>query len=249
MIEQRTLDLINAEIDGELHVGDLTELQARLDADPEARAMREQLARIAGSLGRMATVAPPADLQEQILRVTHPVARVLPFRDRRTQFVRYTMALAAGIALVAVGIQFSGSSGPALDAGQLVGTIGGQSGTAETADATVVLQAPDLKGSVGLSPGDGRWQLVFDMASTQPVNVTATYADAAFRLKGYAPDEPGAGAVTAAPGLIEFVNQGTQRRVLFLEPGAGGPVRISFEGQGKLLQEAVLDVPGQAPTK
>ena len=130
MIEQRTLDLINAEIDGELHVGDLAELQARLDADPEARAMREQLARIAGSLGRMATVAPPADLREQILRVTHPVAKVLPFRDRRTQFVRYTMALAAGIALVAVGIQFSGSSGPALDAGQLVGTIGGNAGDA-----------------------------------------------------------------------------------------------------------------------
>ena len=90
---------------------------------------------------------------------------------------------------------------------------------------------------------------MFDLASAQPVKVSATYADAAFRLKGYAPDEPGAGAVTAAPGLIEFVNQGTQRRALALAPGVEGPVRISFEGQGKLLQEAVLDVPGQAPTK
>ncbi len=225
MIEQRTLDLINAEIDGELHVGDLAELQARLDADPEARAMREQLARIAGSLGRMATVAPPADLQEQILRVTHPVARVLPFRDRRTQFVRYTMALAAGIALVAVGIQFSGSSGPALDAGQLVGTIGGNAAAPEPMVAEIALRASGLQGSVGLSPGDDGWLLVFDLASEQPVKVRAT------------------------PGGIEFMSQGTQRRALALAPGVEGPVRISFEGQGKLLQEAVLDVPGQAPTK
>ena len=33
MIEQRTLDLIHAELDGELHVGDLAELQRRLEAD------------------------------------------------------------------------------------------------------------------------------------------------------------------------------------------------------------------------
>ena len=249
MIEQRTLDLIHAELDGELHVGDLAELQRRLEADPEAQAMSDHLGKISGALARMTPVAPPAGLQQQILQATRPAAKVLPFRDRRVQFVRYTMALAAGIAIAVVGIQFTGSSGPGLDADQLVGTIGGKAGATQPSGAEVTLQAPDLKGSVGLSSDDGRWALVFDTASEQPVKVTAAYAEAAFRLKGYAPDGPGAGAVSATPGLIEFVNQGSQRRVLFLEPGAGGAVRISFEGQGKLLQEAVLDVPAQAPEK
>ncbi len=249
MIEQRTLDLIHAELDGELHVGDLAELQRRLEADPEAQAAREQLGRIAASLERMAPEAPPAGLQEQILQATRPAAKVLPFRDRRIQFVRYTMALAAGIAIAAVGIQFAGSSGPGLDADQLVGTIGGQAGSTEPSVEQVMLQAPGLNGSVSLSADDGRWKLVFDTASEQPVKVTAAYADTAFRLKAYAPDGPGAGAVSSSPGLIEFVNQGSQQRVLFLEPAAGGAVRISFEGQGKLLQEAVLDVPGQVAKK
>ena len=249
MIEQRTLDLIHAQVDGELGPGDLAELQARLQADPEAQAMSEQLGKIAGSLGRMTPVAPPAGLQQQILQATRPAAKVLPFRDRRIQFVRYTMALAAGLAIAVVGIQFTGSSGPGLDAGQLVGTIGGQASTAEPSGAEVTLQAPDLKGSVGLSSDEGRLALVFDIASEQPVKVTAAYAEAAFRVKGYAPDGPGAGAVSATPGLVQFVNQGSQRRVLFLEPGAGGAVRISFEEQGKLLQEAVLDVPAQTSEK
>ena len=249
MIEQRTLDLIHAELDGELHVGDLAELQLRLESDPEARAMREHLVTIAGALGRMPPVAPPAGLQEQILRATRPAANVLPFRSRRTHFVRYTMALAAGVAIAAVGIQFSGNSLTGLDTGQLVGTIGGQAGTPDPALAEVALQAADLTGSVGLSPDEGRWQLVFELASRQPVTVTAAYAEAAFRLDGIAGGDSGAGAVKATPGHIEFVNRGEQRLVLFLEPGAGGPVRISFEGQGKLLQEAVLDVPGQTPEK
>lgn len=249
MIEQRTLDLIHAELDGELHVGDLAELQLRLESDPEARAMRDHLGAIAGALGRMPPVAPPAGLQEQILQATRPAAKVLPFRNRRTQFVRYTMALAAGVALAAVGIQFSGNSGYSLEADQLVGTIGGQASAPGQAVSEVALQAADLKGSVGLTPDAGRWQLVFELASRQPVTVTAAYAEAAFRLNGYSGGDPAAAAISATPGHIEFVNQGEQRLVLFLEPGAGGPVRISFEGQGKLLQEAVLDVPGQAPEK
>lgn len=249
MIEQRTLDLIHAELDGELHVGDLAELQRRLEADPEAQAMRNHLAAIAGALGRMAPVAPPAGLQEQILQAMRPAAKVLPFRTRNTHIVRYTVALAAGIAIAAVGIQFSGNSGAGLDADQLVGTMGGQARAPDPAVTEVALQAADLKGSVGLSADQGRWNLVFELASRQPVTVTAAYAEAAFRLSGSSGEAPGAAAISATPGHIRFVNQGQQRLVLLLEPGAGGPVRISFEGQGKLLQEAVLDVPRQPPKK
>jgi len=225
MIEQRTLDLIHAELDGELHVGDLAELQRRLEIDPEARAMHEQLARMAGSLGRLAPEAPPADLQQRILEATRPVAKVLPFRDRRAQFVRYTMALAAGIAIAAVGIRFAGTSGPGLEADQLVGTMGWKAVEPETMVSEIALRASGLKGSVGLSPGEDGWLLVFDLASEQPVKVSTM------------------------PGGIEFMSQGAHRRVLALAPGVEGPLRISFEGQGKLLQEAVVEVPEPASSK
>jgi anti-sigma factor RsiW len=249
MIEQRTLELINADLDGELDAGERAELQRRLDSDPEARNMSEQLARIAGSLGRLQPEAPPAGLQGQILQAIQPTAKVLPFRSRTPQYVRYTMALAAGIAIAVVGIQFSGMSGASLEADQVVGTIGRQAVTPSPMVSQIALQAAGLKGSVGLSPDQGGWQLVFDIASDQPVTVTATYADTAFSLNAYAPENAGAGTVSATPGRIQFVSKGAQRQVLVLAPGAGGLVRITIEGQGTLLQEAVLAVPGQTPTQ
>lgn len=249
MIEQRTLELIHAELDGELDAAERLELQQRIDADPEAGAMQAQLAKMAHALGRLPPVAPPAGLQQQILQATRPSAKVLPFRERRQQFVRYAMALAAGMIIATVGIGFSGGSHLALDSDQLVGTIGGRSDAPAAPTSQVALQAPGLTGSVGLAQVDGRWQLVFDLSSDQPVTVTAAYADAAFRLGGYTQQDPGVGLFSATPGRVDFVNQGTQHLALFLQPGAGGPVRISFAGQGRLPSEAVLEVPaqGQAP--
>jgi len=95
----------------------------------------------------------------------------------------------------------------------------------ETMVSEIALQASGLKGSVGLSPGEDGWLLVFDLASEQPVKVSTM------------------------PGGIEFMSQGAHRRVLALAPGVEGPLRISFEGQGKLLQEAVVEVPEPASSK
>lgn len=249
MIEQRILELIHADLDGELDAAARSELQQALHADPEAQALHAQLAKMAGALGRMPPVAPPAGLQQQILQATRPSAKVLPFRERRQQFVRYAMALAAGMIIATVGIGFSGGSRLGLDPDQLVGTIGGRDDAPAAPASKIALQAPGLTGTVGLGEVDGRWQLVFDLSSEQPVTVTAAYADAAFRLGGYTQQDPGVGSFSATPGRIDFVNQGTQHLALFLEPGAGGRVRISFAGQGTLPAEAVLDVPAQGQAR
>jgi hypothetical protein len=250
MIDPLLLELINLQLDGELDADDRAELQRGLESDPEALAMSEQLNRIADSLGRMAPESPPVGLHERIVKAVQPKATVLPFRERRTrQYVRYTMALAAGIAIAAVGLQFSGSSIPGLQTDQLVGTIGGQANVSGPVFAEVAVQAPGLTGSVGITPDNGRWLLVVNIASEQPVTVMASHADAAFGLKAYALENSSTGAMSTTPGRIEFVSQGAQRQVLVLAPDAGGPIRIRFEAQGKLLQEAVLDVPGPVSTK
>jgi anti-sigma factor RsiW len=248
MIDPRTLELIHAAIDAELDPQGSSELQRRLAADPEARALHGQLARMAGVLGQMPPVDPPAGLQEQILSALPVSAKVLPFRPRRVQIARYAMALAASLIIGVIGFGFGGGR-LALDADQLVGTMGRKSPDSAPATTQVALQAPGLSGSVALDQANGRWLLVFDLASQQPVSVTAAYADAAFRFKGYAGKDSVVGAVTATPGQIAFVNQGAQHLALEVEPGAGGQVRISFTGQGKLLQQAVLDVPSQGQAR
>lgn len=243
MTDPRSLELIHAELDGELSAAERDELHSRLANDAEARRQREQLGRMAAALGRMAPMAPPADLQQRVLRAGRPAALQIPFQPRHGQWVRYALALAAGVVIVALGIGFVGNSRPDFDPEQLVATMGQQASSPAPALAVIGLQAPDLHGSVALSPAGERWLLVFDLDSRQPVTVSAAYPDAAFRLTGYAQGDSGVASFAATPGRISFVNQGPQRLALFLQPEAGGQVRLRFEGDGRLLQEALIAVP------
>ena len=245
MVDERTLELIHAELDGELDADDRTDLLRRLEADPDARALREQLGRIAGALGCMAPVSQPVELHQQLLQVTRRSARVISFRERRAQIVRYGLAMAAGMAFAVIGLSLTESGRPTFDPHELAGTMGRQAARPAGAVATQRVAAAELNGSIALSPAADRWLLLFDLDSGQPVTVRVTYDAAAFRLNGHAQADSGVSSFSATPGRVGFVNQGAQRLVLFLEPGTGGPVRVRFEGAGKLLEEAVLEVPGK----
>lgn len=242
--DERTLELIHAELDGELAGATQIELDQRLEADPQARALRDQLGRMAGSLGRMESVVPP-ELHLQLLQATRPRARIISSRERRAQIARYGLALAAGMVFAVVGLTLTERSRSSFDPRELAGTMGREAAHPLAAVASRQLQGNQLSGSVALSPAEGHWLLVFDLSSRAPVAVSATYEDAAFRLNGYAQGDAGVSSFSASPGRVGFVNQGEQRLALFLEPGSGGPVKLRFESAGRLLDQAVLQVPGK----
>ena len=250
MVDERTLELIHAEIDGELDAIGRAELERRLQGVPEARALRDELVRISGSLSRLPEVAPPEDLRPRLLPpvATRPTAMIVPFPRRATQVVRYSLAFAAGVMVAAIGWSAIQNDRPAFDPNQLVGTMGRQAQhPAGAAIATIQAALPEIRGTVTLRPADGAWLLLFDLDSAQPVTVSAAYGARSFRLAGYAQGDAGVTSFTAAPGRIGFVNQGAQRLALFLQPQAGGPVRVRFESSGRVLQDAALQVPATAP--
>lgn len=244
MIDERTLELIHDELDGELAADLRMELLQRLEADPAARTLREQLGRMSDALGRMPSVTPP-DLHLQLLQATRPRARVISSRERRGQVARYGLALAAGMVFAVVGLSLADRGRPNFDPVQLAGTMGRHASTPATPVSARRVDAAGLSGSVGLSPAEGHWLLLFDLNSESPVKVSATYDAAAFRLNGYTQGDSGVASFTATPGRVGFVNQGEQRLALFLEPKAGGPVRLRFERAGRVLDEQVLRVPGR----
>src|SRR4029453_19377227 len=75
MIDARTLELINAEIDGELDVSTHAELETALRTNPEARALHEDLMRMAAALQGMSPVSIPAQLHEHLAAAIAPQAR------------------------------------------------------------------------------------------------------------------------------------------------------------------------------
>ena len=68
MVDERTLDLINADVDGELTPEQSQELDAILEASADARAMRAELLRLTNLLDNQPAVNPPADLAQNILQ-------------------------------------------------------------------------------------------------------------------------------------------------------------------------------------
>lgn len=245
MTDERTLELIHAGLDGELAASDRSDLLRRLEADPDAYALHQQLGQIAGALSRLPLMAQPPELHQRVLQATRRSAHVISSRERRAQIVRYGLAMAAGMVLAVVGLSLTETGRPTFDPIELAGTMGRQATHPTKAVATRQVVAPDLNGSIALSPAAGRWLLIFDLDSAQPVTVSATYEAAAFRLNGLAQVDSGVSSFTATPGRFGFVIQGAQRLVLFLDPDAGGPVRVSFKSAGNVVEEAVIDIPGK----
>src|SRR5262249_33838372 len=101
MADVELINLINAEIDGELEAPQRAELARRLLADPEARALREDLLRVRTMLDAVAEVEPPPELRANVLRG-------LPAADARGSRASWVAArwrygaLAAGVMAAAV---------------------------------------------------------------------------------------------------------------------------------------------------
>jgi anti-sigma factor RsiW len=82
MIDERAQWLIHAELDGEIDVSGRAELDDRLRASTEARALREDLRAIAQALARLPQLPVPAD-PLALLSAAEASAPMTPARNRR----------------------------------------------------------------------------------------------------------------------------------------------------------------------
>lgn len=248
-IDPRTLELIHAELDDELDAVGRAELATRLSADPLARLQRDQLHRMAHSLARLAPVEPPAGLSHRWQPQPRVATLAAPRRVSQRRWIGRGVALAAATLAVAFGLSLTDIGRQTMDGNQLVGTMGGTTAVDADPARRVPVAGDGLSGTVALQPGRAGWDLVFDLDTSDPISVSATYDPTALRLEGYARAGSGDRSFNATPGKIEFVNQGAQHLSLHLLPGEGGQVRIRFEGQEGTLQDLAITVPAGAPGK
>jgi len=110
------LDLIQADLDGELDGPARAELARYLLAHPEARAEREALARVCSALDAIPAEEPPPDLQSRIMAALPPLQR------GKLAPLRFAAGL-AGAALVATLAYQLGATRAPLPSSHLVGTM------------------------------------------------------------------------------------------------------------------------------
>lgn len=252
MVDERIQALINAELDGELDAAGQAELQKAFAASDEARKLYEDLVVMNAALSRMVREPTPLGLREAIMNAVRalpaPKGKVVAFpalQGRRREATKVGVALAAGIAMGAVGLYLLQPHQPGFDLDQLSGAM--VRGPDEAEAANLRIETPAVKGTATLYEGDGVMVLQFDLESSVPVSVSADYDEAGLRLMGFAQGAVEDADIRSSQGTVGYVNQGDQRFVVYLARSnpRGGAVRLSFQAGGVVVHEATLPVPAK----
>jgi hypothetical protein len=187
-MNDRAIELINAEIDGVLSGVERAELNRLLLADLGLRGLRDELRRTCRALDAVQPEEVPAELHESIMSAlrTSPIRRAGKLASGRggKPVLRYAAALAGGLLVSALAFQFVGGGGPVLGPHDLAGTLAPQR------DAVLQVDLPEVKGRVVVTGTTTGPVVVSRLASTSPVTVIASAAGKEVRLHGFvAPQE------------------------------------------------------------
>ena len=210
MTDPRDLALIHAEIDGELDAQQRGELARRLLADPEVRAVRDELRRLCASLEQLPAIEPPAQLQANIARALPAAA--IPARPSPRMQPRWRLAAAVAGAVTLGGILFATLDGQKIGGSELAGTIAAPRmpvtlDTARMPDGPVTGQVSLYRDAAGLG-------VRLDVVAAAPVEVVITSGSQTVKVTGV--------GQKGAPSAVSLAAFGTEPQTLELSFLASG---------------------------
>jgi hypothetical protein len=246
-IAQHIVDLINADIDGEISAVEKRELEAILAIDREAQALHSQLSMICAAMDSAKAVTPPTYLKHTILEMTVPnrFKSRSPASGRRffsAPAVRLAGAFAAGIVL-ALGYLGSDlvSRNSFDDVTGLVGTM-----TDRRADLSVKnsinVSRSDISGTVTIDRSGQILIVEFDLSSLVPIDIVAEFPGEDIWFNGFAQLESSGTSVAAEPGRVTVRTEGKRRYAVYLHDAAGreATIGLRFIAAGNVIHEAQL---------
>ena len=255
-IEQETIDLINAEIDGTISAEERASLDRLLAESAEIRALRDDLGRVCASLDNLALLDPPVELAAAILQRTQQSSKSAA-GDRgiaewlagifSVPVVRYGLSFATGVIVTFSLISSDQASREAFDdVTSLVGTMSADRGASEplTTEDSLSLTLSELAGSVDLRSSGSLMILDFDLVSELPVDIVATFDDRDIWFNGFAQLESEGTSVAAASGRVTVRMEGQRRYAVYLHNAGqdSATVRLRFSGAGGVFHEGELSL-------
>jgi hypothetical protein len=245
-IEQKFIDLINADIDGEIEHADKSELDVFLEGNDEARALHKELAALAGSIESIEPVSPPAHLRHVIMNSVKPAPTKAESPGilqmlYASPVLKYSSTFAAGVLLTLSILSSDQISNQAFDdVTGLVGTISEPiSGNLVN---TIAVDNAEIAGNVSLRATGSMLILDFDLVANSPVEIEADYADRTIWFNGFAQLESSGTTVSAKSGSVTLGMEGKRRYAVYLQNGGGRSVTVNlrFVTGGEVVHEASL---------
>lgn len=189
---ERGIELIHAEIDGEITGPQKAELGRLLLAEPALRDLRAGLRHTCEALDALPLEAPPDGLRASIMESLPASPPRCEDRDVRPPgrfgrpVLRYAAVFAGGLIVSALAFQ-AGMRHQSLDARELAGTIAGV-----TVDPSrLELHLDEVRGTVRLEGAASAPVVVAELQSSRPVQVIARLEGQEVRLEGFAAPHPG----------------------------------------------------------
>jgi hypothetical protein len=218
MLDDRMLELLNAEIDDALSAADRAELSRRLLNEPEARAAREALRRTCAGLDALPLAEPPAELRERILAAlpqgTQATSRGGQFSRRflsSASTLRYAAAIVGAVLVGTIAFEANRNAN-GVDTDQAVGTMASPPVAAQAGPGVLRVDSSHVRGMVTLAPTAQQLGVRFDFDAAQPsgaaapeaIDVVVTRGDRVAHLRGFAAAQQASGTALAAemPGAV-----------------------------------------------
>ncbi len=249
MNDKKYMELIQAELDGELNEDQQAELDSLLDASAEARTTRKDFRDLAGLLGQIPSRQPPESLRQSILAQIDLAGRQRPAPSRWAipAAARVAIAFAAGI-VVTIGLFRLApvEIGPT-DTRSLVGSmVRNQALPNEFPRDRLELEFNILQGSVELHRNNNLLMLEFEFDAKGPMNLALDFADQGLQFEGFAHQSVTPPGLQVSTDSIGIAASGDQSFVVFLaytsEKGAisGASIALEFHLPGGQIHQAVL---------
>jgi hypothetical protein len=237
MVNERTVYLINAGIDGELGPQERAELDTVLDASAEARTLQAELRRLATVMESLPEREPPAGLAERILdriRLPGPSRHAAAHSPRFSlsglfasfQPAQAGLAFAAGL-LVTVGFYETAlRDGGSDDLSNMVGTmVANSTPTVGELQGTLTIAQPGLSGTVFTSEVGDFVVMNFNLDLAQRSEILIDVAAAGMSFGGVARASADDNSIDeryeVSGGKLRVVNQGRQQFQVFLRHAGG----------------------------
>ncbi len=240
-LREKYAELMQTAVDGEASPEQLSELKEYLASHPEAQVEYGAFAKLTGILNQVEAIETPSDLHANIMKALpreRSTANIGSWRDRwhlRFPLVQYGYALAAGLVLGAVltGVTLKNLSPE--DKTDVYGTIA-------PATQTIKVAGPNVSGTVELRRSGDSERAVFELNSSQPVEIEVKLGERGLGLAGFRQEPTAISSLEARDGNVRFRSEGRQHSTLLLtgaKPGSLG-ISVAFYVEGKLVQEGRL---------
>ena len=250
-IDPKYLELIHADIDGEIDAAGKSELGQFLAGSPEGKAWHDEMAALLKSLDELPDLEPPVQLKHMIMnsapaKSTAQTAPGLLERVFAAPTLGYVGTFAAGVVLALALVSSDQiSTGVFDDVTGLVGTMADNDFAAAEHDS-VAINESEVAGSVTLRSKGSILILDFDLVAHEPVQITVSYADRSIWFNGFAQLESSGTSVAAESGAVTLQMNGKRRFAAFLNNprNRSTTIEIQLIARAQVIRKANLEFGG-----